>query len=278
VLVVTEIRATGRRQVEVLVIYDMLQKYGVRLETIKEKFGEDAMSKAILGLRAIFSEIEREQSYMRMQRGKMDRALIGQAPITVSEFYTHVLVDTDAEVKGRYELNHEIVYTDPQGHPWTRLDVVSFMCDMVLSRQSLQKIVIRLNNMGIPSPRGSIWSLSTVASILQNPILYGVAYTNRYKQISNTVTETGKRSVVMKLRPQSEWIRLPDAPSVISRETFDAVQEQMKQKQHQALHTYLLCQAPRHRMLGLVRRSILPVEDPTRATVRLACPSSATGD
>lgn len=63
---------------------------------------------------------------------------------------------------------------------------------------------------------------------------------HRYKQISNTVTETGKRSVVMKLRPQSEWIRLPDAPSVISRETFDAVQEQMKQKQHQALHTYLL--------------------------------------
>ncbi len=65
VLVVSEIRAISRRQVEVLVIYDMLQKYGVRLETVKERFGEDAMSKAILSLRAMFTEIEVEQSKMR---------------------------------------------------------------------------------------------------------------------------------------------------------------------------------------------------------------------
>src|SRR5690242_1880495 len=38
VLVVAEVRAIGRRQVEVLVIHDMLLKYGVRLETVKEKF------------------------------------------------------------------------------------------------------------------------------------------------------------------------------------------------------------------------------------------------
>ena len=235
VLVVTEIRALGRRQVEVLVIYDMLQKYGVRLETIKEKFGEDAMSKAILGQHAMFSEIEREQSYMRMQRGKMDRAVIGGAPITVSECYTHVLLDTDAEVKGRYELNREIVYTDTDGTAWSRLDVVTFMCDQVLLGQSLQKIVIRLNDMGIPSPRGSIWSLSTVARILQNPILYGEVYTNRYRQAKNTLTENGKRSVIMQLRPQEEWIRLPDAPAVISKATFDAVQEHMRQNRRESL-------------------------------------------
>jgi hypothetical protein len=64
VLVVSEIRAISRRQVEVLVIYDMLQKYGIRLETVKEKFGEDAMSKAILSLRAMFVEVEVEQSKM----------------------------------------------------------------------------------------------------------------------------------------------------------------------------------------------------------------------
>src|SRR5436305_1150038 len=36
VLVLTEIRALSRRQVEVFIIYDLLQKYGVRLETIQE--------------------------------------------------------------------------------------------------------------------------------------------------------------------------------------------------------------------------------------------------
>lgn len=235
VLVITEIRALGRRQVEVLVIYDMLQKYGVRLETIKEKFGEDAMSKAILGLRAMFSEIEREQSFMRMQRGKMDRALIGQAPITVSSCYTHRLVDTATEVKGRYELNCDIVYSDSEGTAWSRQAVILFMCDQVLSGFSLQKIVIQLNDMGIPSPKGSIWSLTTVASILQNPILYGEVYTNRYKQVQNTLTDTGKRSVIMRLRPKEEWIRLPDAPAVISKETFDAVQEQMQLNRRESM-------------------------------------------
>jgi site-specific DNA recombinase len=138
-------------------------------------------------------------------------------------------------VKGRYELNREIVYTGTDGTAWSRLDVVTFMCDQVLLGQSLQRIVIRLNDMGIPSPRGSIWSLSTVARILQNPILYGEVYTNRYRQVKNTLTENGKQSVIMKLRPQEEWIRLPDAPSVISKETVDAVQEHMRQNRRESL-------------------------------------------
>src|SRR5258708_10063900 len=107
VLVVSEIRAISRRQVEVLVIYDMLQKYGVRLETVKEKFGEDAMSKEILSLRAMFVEVEVEQARMRLARGKKDRVLIGQAPVTVTPCYTHKLIDTAQEVKGRFVLNTE---------------------------------------------------------------------------------------------------------------------------------------------------------------------------
>src|SRR5437764_9304132 len=79
VLVVSEVRAISRRQVEVLIIYDMLQKWGIRLETVKEKFADDAMGKAVLGLRAMFVEIEREQSFLRMQRGKADRIEIGKA-------------------------------------------------------------------------------------------------------------------------------------------------------------------------------------------------------
>src|SRR5260370_36624014 len=92
VLVVPEIRALARRQVEVLIIYDMLQKYGVRLETVKEKFGEEAMSKAILSLRAMFVEIEVEQARMRLARGNNDRERIGQAPVTVTPCYTHKLI------------------------------------------------------------------------------------------------------------------------------------------------------------------------------------------
>src|SRR5205823_5237870 len=116
VLVVPEIRALSRRQVEVLVIYDILQKYGVRLETVKEKFGEDAMSKAILSLRAMFVEIEVEQSKARMMRGRADRILIGQAPNNHPKpAYGYLLVDTEQEAKGKYEFNPTIVYVDEEG-------------------------------------------------------------------------------------------------------------------------------------------------------------------
>src|SRR5579871_557763 len=120
VLVVSEIRAISRRQVEVLVIYDILQKYGIRLETVKEKFGEDAMSKAILSLRAMFSEIEVEQSKMRMMRGRADRIAIGQAP-NCHPFaaYGYSFINTEKEVKGAYIFNHTVIFVDAAGNEWS---------------------------------------------------------------------------------------------------------------------------------------------------------------
>src|SRR5205085_1055465 len=113
VLVVTEIRAISRRQVEVFVIYDLLQKYGVRIETLNEKFEDSAMGRILLGLRAGFAEVEREQNYWRMQRGKRDRLEIGKAP-NGHPFpsYGFVFVDTDKEVKGSYAFNNTVVHID----------------------------------------------------------------------------------------------------------------------------------------------------------------------
>lgn len=183
VLVVSEIRALARRQVEVLVICDMLRRYGVRLETISEKFGEDALSKAILSHRAQFVEVEREQSFLRTERGKADRVAIGQAPRNASTVYTHALVDTEREVKGRYVLNHEVVFIDEDGKQWSRVEVAVFFCDLLARGGSLHGTARILNDMGIPSPRGKQWSPVALQGIVENPILYGGVYANRYKQV-----------------------------------------------------------------------------------------------
>lgn len=228
VLVVSEIRALSRRQVEVLVIYEMLQRYGVRLETISERFGDDAPSRAILSHRAKFVEAEREQIFLRIERGKADRVTIGQAPRNASAIYTHALVDTEREVKGRYILNHEVVYTDEGGRQWSRVDVAVFFCDLLAHGGSLHGTARILNDMGTPSPRGKQWSPAALQSIVENPILYGEVYANRYKQVRKRQSKNGKRSSTLVLRPKEEWIRLPDAPPVISRETFDLIQAQIK--------------------------------------------------
>src|SRR6266568_5250983 len=141
VLVVSEIRAISRRQVEVLVIYDMLQKYGIRLESVKEKFGEDAMSKAILSLRAMFVEIEVEQSKMRMMRGRADRILIGQAPnCHPYAAYGYCFINTEKEIKGAYVFNYTVIYVDEAGNEWSPYKVVVFIFKLFMAGESIKKI------------------------------------------------------------------------------------------------------------------------------------------
>ena len=52
------------------VVYDLLYKCGVRIETVQEKFEDSAMGRLIFGMRAAFAEIERENTYMRTQAKK----------------------------------------------------------------------------------------------------------------------------------------------------------------------------------------------------------------
>jgi DNA invertase Pin-like site-specific DNA recombinase len=229
VLVVSEIRAISRRQVEVLVIYDILQKYGVRLETVKERFGEDAMSKAILSLRAMFVEIEVEQSKMRMMRGRADRIAIGQAP-NCHPFaaYGYSFINTEKEVKGAYEFNHLVIYVDEAGNEWSPYKVVLFIFRLFLGGESIHKICRTLNDLKIPTPRlpkkreEPYWQSGTVFGILKNPIYCGESFANKYTKKKGP---SGK--LISTFRPRQEWIRLPDAPAVITKEQFEAIQQQL---------------------------------------------------
>jgi DNA invertase Pin-like site-specific DNA recombinase len=240
VLVIPEIRALSRRQVEILVIYDMLMKYGVRLETVKEKFGEDAMSKAILSLRAMFVEIEVEQSKMRMMRGRADRILIGQAPNNHPKpAYGYILVDTEKEAKGKYEFNPAIVYVDEDGKEWTEIMVVEFIFDLFRRGYTTHGICRELNERKIPTSRKgkdgkeTHWQRGGVHYLLTNRIYCGEVWANKYK---NAKTKNGKKGRAK--RPPEDWIRLPNAPAIITPEELDEVAEQLKINKDEALRSH----------------------------------------
>jgi DNA invertase Pin-like site-specific DNA recombinase len=234
VLVVSEVRAIGRRQVEVLVIYDMLQKYGIRLETVKEKFGEDAMSKAILSLRTMFVEIEVEQSKMRMMRGRADRIAIGGAPNAHPKAaYGYIFVDTDREVKGAYEFNHKIIYVDKDGNEWSEYKVVVFIFDLLKKGLSIGCVVRTLNEIGIPTAKKALngnphWQRGSLYRIIINPIYMGEVWANRFNGVKN---KTG----ISSFRPREEWIRLPDAPAIVSKEDFEFVQRQLQANKEESM-------------------------------------------
>ncbi len=231
VLLVTEIRALSRRGAgEVLVIYNSLQKAKVRLETLNEKITDDPMGEVLLTFQASWARIEREQSFLRMQRGKKDRMEIGKAQSNGTRCYGFILVDTDKEAKGRYEFNHAIVCTDSTGTQWSEIKVRKYILDCLTKRHTLRGISMRLNELGIPPPKKAIkgkpcWVPSTIRRIAEQSINTGEVYANQYRRV-------GKRLVK---RPKEEWVRLPDAPALIDKETHLMILHNMTLNQQEAL-------------------------------------------
>lgn len=222
-VVITEVRALSRKGAgEVFLIYESLQKANVSLETIHERFSDDPVGELILSFKATYAKLEREQSYLRLQRGKADRVKLGNAPNSGHAAYGYVLLDSAREVSAIYQFSTAIFYVDSEGTEWSEYGVCCYIFDLLKRRLSLRSISIRLNQLGIPTPQSkqfkgkSIWRECTIRAIASNPIYIGEAYANKYVRVGNT----------MKKKPQEEWIRLPDAPALIDRETFEAIQEQ----------------------------------------------------
>jgi site-specific DNA recombinase len=225
VLLVTEIRALSRRGAgEVLVIYNGLQKSNVALETLSEVITDDPMGEVLLTFRATWARIEREQSFIRMQRGKKDRIEIGRAISNGKRAYGYVLVDTEKEVKGRYVFNEQIIHTDREGIKWSEIDVRRFILTCLINCWTLRRIVVYLNDLGIPPPKKAIkgkpcWSESTIKRLAEAPINIGRVYANMYRKVGKTLVK----------RPCEEWVLLPEAapPAIITEEMYRTILENL---------------------------------------------------
>jgi DNA invertase Pin-like site-specific DNA recombinase len=222
VFLVTEIRALSRRGAgEVLVIYSTLQKANVRLETLSESITDDPMGEVLLTFRATWARIEREQSYVRMQRGKKDRIEIGNAPPNGRRAYGFILVDNEKETSAEYRFNTAIIHVDPSGEEWSEMKVRKFILDEVYNGATLHGVTRRLNDLGMPPPgkaykhkENGCWLVSTVSNMVAETINYGVVYVNKYKR------ENGK----LVKRPREEWTWLNCVvPALITKEVHDVI-------------------------------------------------------
>src|SRR2546423_821223 len=232
VVVVTEIRAISRRQAEVFVIYDTLQRFGIRLETCQEQFEDSATGRALLGLRAMFAEIEREQIVMRTKRGRDDRMKNGNLRGHPKPRYGYVFLDTELEVKARYGLNYQVIFVDEDEQEWTEVKVVLFVFDLFDAGETIRGITRLLNVKGIPTPshpwkaQEAFWRESTVYGMLTCRAYIGETVVNK---------TTRRKGKTVKRSPE-EWVVLTDiAPPLISKERFAKVQEQLAMNKEEAL-------------------------------------------
>jgi DNA invertase Pin-like site-specific DNA recombinase len=233
VLVITEVRALSRKGAgEVFLIYEALQKASVNLETIHERFSDDPVGELVLSFKATYAKLEREQSQLRLQRGKADRIAIGNAANgNGKSAYGYILIDSEREVKAIYQFNTTIIYVDRYDRKWSELAVCLYIFDLLKEGVSLRKIAMNLNDLGIPTPQSAQrkgtphWRECTIRFIATNRLYIGEVWANKFKRVGNTMVK----------RPKEEWIRMPDAPALIDVETFEEIQEQFTYNKQESI-------------------------------------------
>src|SRR6266480_3215239 len=151
VFVCSEVRALSRRGPgEVMYLYDLLERNNCAFETVLERFEKSAIGKIVLSIHAGYAETEREQTYLRMERGKKFRRDTGNVNGHPKAAYGLILIDTERETNAHYALNPKVVKVDDDGSEWTEPKVVEWMFERYLEWWRLNKIAFTLTRMGIP--------------------------------------------------------------------------------------------------------------------------------
>ena len=271
-LVLTALRAAARRrEFTVVIVYDLdrlsreaehqtiimedLAYNGVKVECVLREIDDTPEGRLMLSILGYTATIERERTRERTMRGRKARAerdkrLLGQG----REKYGLKFI----EDRSKYVPNDEAVKVDESGFTWTKAMVVKHMFSMSYEGVSLRQIAMYLTRKGIPTPtegkrknsKAGLWSPSTVAYILTDPIYKGKAEANRYIWLEIPGSTTHRKRAYR--RPAEERIPLPQGTAVplIEEDIFDAVQERLARNKRFAsrnadkellVETYLRC-------------------------------------
>nr|DAS93307.1 MAG TPA: integrase [Caudoviricetes sp.] len=209
-------------------IEEVFIKNGIEFLSLQENFDTSTpFGKAMIGLLAVFAQLEREQIKERMQLGKLGRAKAGKSMMWAKTSYGY---DYHKET-GTMTIN-----------PVQSL-AIKFIFESYLSGRSITKLRDDLNE---KFPKEKPWNYRAVRVILDNPVYCG------YNQFMGEIYKGNHEPI-------------------ISKETYDKTQEELKIRQRTALENlnprpfqakYMLsgigqcgyCGAPLKLIMGMYRK------------------------
>lgn len=215
VVIAHAIDRLSRDPVHLGVILSEADHKGVAVEFASEALDDSPEGQLIRFVRGYAAKVEHEKIRERSIRGKRARVESGKLLRGAPELYGYRL-DRDAGVRHLHEPEARIVRSI---FTWYSVDGCS-----------IREIVRRLDDAGVPTPsfgkrtyadgRQPRWSLTSVRNILRNDAYAGVTWAWRWKSGPNRAYH---------LRPENEWIRLPDAttPAIVSREAWDTARRRL---------------------------------------------------
>lgn len=128
----------------------------------------------------------------------------------------------------RYKQKNKYIIFEPEAQVVRRIFVWMLAC------LTIQRICINLTNEGVPTPNGNtIWKPQVVLDILRHPSYKGKAFAMRHQW---TFDPTHEGKMKHNLRPENEWVELPDGtiPAIVSESDWNEVQRQLQRNREQA--------------------------------------------
>lgn len=180
------------------------------------------IGKAMLTMKGVFAEMERDAICERTTGGRRKKALQGQQPSrTVSPYGYHIVTHVDV-LRGLYpeeEVGRYIIIEEEA--KWVR-DIFS----RCLAGASLRGTANWLESAGVPTPGdGKFWRASTLRNILNNPVYKGCpAFGRRKYKVDETRLQRGMKRVRFPVTASDENIVPLTAPAIVEEETWGACQ------------------------------------------------------
>lgn len=212
VLLVDDFSRLSRDHIEAAQTVRLLKFLGIRLIGVSDGL-DTARSGAKLeaGFRGLMAELYLDDLAEKTHRGLMGQALDGYSAGGLPYGF-----DTTHDGKG-----HRRVINEAEAE-WVRWIFAQYVAGL-----SPRAIAVRLNELGVPSPRGGKWAVSALypdakhVGVLGNPLYHGQQVWNRSKWVKDPATGRRRRT----LRPRAEWV-ITEHPElkIIDDATWEAAQ------------------------------------------------------
>jgi len=196
----------SRNFAHLMVLASEFDRARVELAFVTETMEKSPEGRMLFGMKGLFAEYERTKIMERTARGRMQTAKEGRQP-GGKPIYGYKLVDGKHIISEKEAQVIRMIFEGLSNDGFT-----------------LTKVQSRLNKMGIP-PRngGKFWYRGVLQRIVRNEAYVGRWYYNKRVEVH----QNGKTARVQRFKSKEHWI-LVSIPAIISEETFEAAQRQLK--------------------------------------------------
>jgi site-specific DNA recombinase len=227
----------ARNFVHQQILLEELQKRGVDVHFVERPIGERPEDRLLVQMQGVIAEYERAKIVECTRRGKLHKVKTGQLLPFTTPPYGYAIVRSP-------EAPHGVLVVDEVQAQHVRA-MFRWACDEELS---LVGIARRLNELGVPSPQGSHWGISTIYRILLNPVYTGYAYYGKSESVEprRPMRAGGYRKALKSAharRPRELWHE-QRVPAIIEQALAQRVRESLARRcqlaSRNVRHDYLL--------------------------------------